>query len=195
MNNNDWYQIGEEIKRQVQNAIDTNDFTELSKSLNEVSRGLNNIGKNINNVMNDAAGSFQKGMQQASSNIHRQYGGQTNAQLRSSAAIYERPSATGRNEVAYRKPNLRPDPKLFNNTPPGSVSGILWLIVGLGITGLGGFATLSSAAGILVGAESVSVRCETEAAAERLQCSRGWARALVLLGRRSGGSLSAFFPY
>lgn len=38
-------------------------------------------------------------------------------------------------------------------------------------------------------------RCETEAAAERLQCSRGWARALVLLGRRSGGSLSAFFPY
>ena len=33
----------------------------------------------------------------------------------------------------------------------------LWLIVGLGITGLGGFATLSSAAGILVGAESVSV--------------------------------------
>lgn len=172
MNNNDWYQIGEEIKRQVQNAIDTNDFTELSKSisetaglaigdvsksLNEVSRGLNNIGKNINNVMNDAAGSFQKGMQQASSNIHRQYGGQTNAQLRSSAAIYERPSATGRNEVAYRKPNLRPDPKLFNNTPPGSVSGILWLIVGLGITGLGGFATLSSAAGILVGAESVSV--------------------------------------
>ena len=65
MNNNDWYQIGEEIKRQVQNAIDTNDFTELSKSisetaglaigdvsksLNNVSQGLNNIGKNIINT-------------------------------------------------------------------------------------------------------------------------------------------------
>jgi len=174
MNNNDWYQIGEEIKRQVQNAIDTNDFTELSKSisetaglaigdvsrsLNNVSQGLNNIGKNINNVMNDAADSFQKGMQQATSNIHRT----------STAKTYVRATSTGdagsnrqkweryNGKVYYAKPNLRPDPKLFNNTPPGSVSGIFWLIAGLGITGLSGLTALSSAAGILFGAETVSV--------------------------------------
>ncbi len=168
MSNNDWYQIGEEIKRQVQIAIDTNDFTELSKSisetaglaigdvsksLNNVSQGLNNIGKNINNVMNDAADSFQKGMQQATSNIHRT----------STAKTYVRATSTGdvgsnrqkweryNGKVYYAKPNLRPDPKLFNNTPPGSVSGILWLIAGLGLTGAGGLFTLYNAALVLLG--------------------------------------------
>ncbi len=173
MSNNDWYQIGEEIRRQVQIAIDTNDFTELSKSisetaglaigdvsksLNNVSQGLNNIGMNINNVMNDAAGSFQKGMQQATSNIHRT----------STAKTYERAASTdntGNNrqkweryngKVCYAKPNLRPDPKLFNNTPPGSVSGILWLIAGVGLAGFGGLVTLQSAIGVLIGDVTVT---------------------------------------
>jgi len=173
MSNNDWQQIGEEIKRQVQVAIDTNDFTELSKSisetaglaigdvsksLNNVSQGLNNIGKNINNVMNDAADSFQKGVQQATSNIHRTSGEKT----------YERVTSTGvagkerqkweryNGKVYYGRPNLRPDPKLFNNTPPGSVSGILWLIAGVGLAGVGGLATLQSAIGILIGDAAVT---------------------------------------
>ena len=173
MSSNDWVQIGEEIKRQVQVAIDTNDFTELSKSisetaglaigdvsksLNNVSQGLNNIGKNINNVMNDAADSFQKGMQQATSNIHRTSGAKTYVRATSTGVAGKERQKWERynGKVYYGKPNLRPDPKLFNNTPPGSVSGILWLIAGVGLAGFGGLITLQSAIGVLIGDAAVT---------------------------------------
>lgn len=160
MNKNEWYQVGEDIKKQVQQAIDTNDFSELSKSigetvglamgdvsksLNDVSKGLNNIGKSINDAMSDAAGSFQQGVHQASTNIHNQ---QTNAKRQK----WERYNGS----VYYAKPNLRPDPKLFNNTPPGSVSSIIWMLAGFGAMGLGGWAAVHSTMGILLGAESVT---------------------------------------
>ena len=81
MNKNEWYQIGEGIKNQVQHAIDTNDFSQLSKtisdtvnlaandvgkSLNDVGKSINDIGKSLNDVVNEAAGSFQQGLQQSS---------------------------------------------------------------------------------------------------------------------------------
>lgn len=152
MNNNDWYQIGEEIKRQVQNAVDTNNFTELSKNisetvgqalgdvgkgLNEVSKSINDIGKNLNTVVNDTTDSIRKGIQQSAQPDRQKW---------------ERYNGT----IKSVKPNLRPDPKLFNNTPPGSVSGVLWILVGLGLAGLGGFATLSNAASVIFADASVS---------------------------------------
>ena len=83
MNKNEWQQIGEDIRKQVQHAIDTNDFSQLSKSigetvniaasdvgksLNDVGKSINDIGKSLNDVVNDAAGSFQQGMRQATAN-------------------------------------------------------------------------------------------------------------------------------
>lgn len=152
MNNNDWYQVGEEIKRQVQNAVDTNDFTELSKNisetvgqalgdvgkgLNEVSKSINDIGKNINSVVNDTTESIRKGIQQSSQPSHQKW---------------ERYNGT----LKSAKPNLRPDPKLFNNTPPGSVSGVLCIIAGLFFAGAGSFATISNAVSVLFANASVS---------------------------------------
>lgn len=145
MNKNEWYQVGEDIKRQVQQAIDTNDFSQLSKtigetvglavgdvskSLNDVGKGLNDIGKSLNNVVNDAAGSFQQGINKATVKTGI-YGKQTDG----SRQKWERYKGS----VYYAKPNLRPDPKLFNNTPKGSVSGIVWMIAGLGAMGYGGW--------------------------------------------------------
>ncbi len=145
MNKNEWYQVGEDIKKQVQHAIDTNDFTELSKSIGEtvglavgdvskslsdVSKGLNDIGKNINGVINDAAGSFQQGMSKVTAKSSIQH-----KPTDSSRQKWERYNGT----VYYAKPNLRPDPKLFNNTPKGSVSGIVWMLAGLGAMGYGGW--------------------------------------------------------
>ena len=152
MNNNDWYQVGEEIKRQVQNAIDTNNFNELSKNigetvgqalgdvgkgLNEVSKSINDIGKNINSVVTDTTDSIKKGIQQ-SSQPNRQKWERYNGTLKSA------------------KPNLRPDPKLFNNTPPGSASGILCIIGGLVLAGAGGFATISNVVSVLFANASIS---------------------------------------
>lgn len=165
MNKNEWYQIGEDIKKQVQHAIDTNDFSELSKSigetvnlaasdvsksLNDVGKSINDIGKSINDAVNDAAGSFQKGMQQTSA-----HGYKTN---RANAQVHEHQVENRRQErsVYYRKPNLRPDPKLFNNTPKGSVSGLMWMVLGFGAMGISCLAAVQGALGILTGVETVT---------------------------------------
>lgn len=139
MNKNEWYQIGEDIKKQVQHAIDTNDFSELSKSISEtvnlavddVGKGINDIGKSINDA------------------VSAQY---TNAQR------HEHRTEKRRQEraVYYAKPNLRPDPKLFNNTPPGSVSGLVWMVVGFGAMGISCLAAVQGALGVLTGISSVT---------------------------------------
>ena len=162
MNKNEWQQIGEDIKRQVQHAIDTNDFTELSKgigetlnlaandvnkSLNEVGRSINDIGKNLNNVVNDAAESFQRGLKQPSMN--RQY---MNKQMHEQRIQNKRQERA----VYYRKPNLRPDPRLFNNTPKGSVSGVLWMVLGFGAMGVSCLAAVQGVFGVLAGVETVT---------------------------------------
>ena len=149
MNKNEWYKIGEDIKKQVQHAIDTNDFSQLSKnigetvnlaandvekSLNDVGKSINDISKSLNDVVNDAAGSFQKGMTGAKRQKWERYNG----------------------SVYYAKPNLRPNPKLFNNTPPGSVSGIVWMILGFGAMGVSCLAAVSGALGIVMGSGSIT---------------------------------------
>ena len=162
MNKNEWQQIGEDIKRQVQHAIDTNDFSQLSKSigetvnlaandvsksLNDVGKSINDIGKNLNNAVNDAAESFQNGMKQTSKS--RQY---------TYEKIHEQRIQNRRQEraVYYRKPNLRPDPRLFNNTPKGSVSGLLWMVFGFGAMGVSCLAAVQGALGVLAGVETVT---------------------------------------
>lgn len=162
MNKNEWYQIGEDIKKQVQHAIDTNDFSELSKSISEtvnlavddVGKGINDIGKSINDAVSDAAGSFQQGIKQGTNYTYRNTanGQYTNAQR------HEHRTEKRRQEraVYYAKPNLRPDPKLFNNTPPGSVSGLVWMVVGFGAMGISCLAAVQGALGVLTGISSVT---------------------------------------
>lgn len=160
MNKNEWQQIGEDIKKQVQHAIDTNDFSHLSKNIsetvnlaaNDVSRGLNDVGRSINDIgrslndaVSDAAHSFQQGMRQTSSSgIYVQKPQQLNQDGKS------------RRELYYRKPNLRPDPQLFNNTPPGSVLGPIWMVLGFGVMGLAFSAMLIGLFFVLLLGETVT---------------------------------------
>ena len=65
MNKNEWYQVGEDIKKQVQQAIDSNDFTELSKSISDtVNQAVGDVSKSINDAVNDVRDSIQQSVQQ-----------------------------------------------------------------------------------------------------------------------------------
>lgn len=162
MNKNEWQQIGEDIKKQVQHAIDTNDFSHLSKSisetvniaandvsksLNDVGKSINDIGKSLNDAVNDAAGSFQQGMRQSATS--RTYVDRHEQRVQNKKQA---------NAVYYRKPNLRPNPQLFNNTPPGSISGPLWMLLGFGTMGLSCLGILFGTIGVVtgVGVEAVT---------------------------------------
>lgn len=172
MNKNEWYQIGEGIKNQVQHAIDTNDFSQLSKtisetvnlaandvgkSLNDVGKSINDIGKSLNDVVNEAAGSFQQGLQQSSAYTYRNQNNRTNTKGTEQRTSSKRQKWERYNgSVRYGKPNLRPDPKLFNNMPRGSVSGLVWMVLGFGAMGISCLAAVQGALGVLTGIGSVT---------------------------------------
>ncbi len=112
MNKNEWQQVGEDIRKQVQHAIDVNDFSQLSKE----------ITKTINLAATDVSKEITKSINFATTDVNREI-----REVGKKRYEYER---------YYRKPNVRPDPRLFNNIPKGSVSGILWMVLGFGTMGV-----------------------------------------------------------
>lgn len=117
MNKNEWYQVGEDIKKQVQEAIDSNNFSELSKTISEtVGQAVGDVGKSLNGAINDV--------------VHeaRHQGRQKRARYNGS--------------ITYGQPNLRPDARLFNRHPAGSISGIVYTALGFSITGIAGIVTV-----------------------------------------------------
>lgn len=149
MNKNEWYQVGEDIKKQVQHAIDTNDFSELSKSIgetvnhaaNDVGKSLNDVGKSINDIVSEATVSFQQGMKQSH---EKEPDNKRQKWERYNGSVY------------YGKPNVRPNPKLFSETPPGSISGGFCMLLGFGAMGIATLTAVYNGLGILVGMESVT---------------------------------------
>lgn len=138
MDKNEWYRVGEEIRDQVQSAIDSGNFSQLGR----------NIGESVNRAVDDM-----------SSSINHAFGGSNpyDRQLKESEIIYtqngqeiidnktakdkgytDRNAYYKQNSTLYRKPNLRPDTRFFDRTPKGTVSGILYMILGCMIMGAAG---------------------------------------------------------
>lgn len=162
MNKNEWYQVGEDIKKQVQQAIDSNDFSELSKTIGEtVGQVVGDVGKSLNGALNDvvkeARDSFQQTVQktpnskqQFQNTQNNSYGynaNYNNAQYNNAQNQEHRKWERYNGTIPYGKPNLRPDARLFNRHPAGRVSGVLYMIAGFGMMGVAGGAFLSTVFG------------------------------------------------
>ncbi len=159
MDKNEWYRVGEEIRDQVQSAIDSGNFSQLGR----------NIGESVNRAVDDMSSSINRAVDGMSSSINHAFGGSNpyDKQLKESEIIYtqngqeiidnktakdkgytDRNAYYKQNSTLYRKPNLRPDTRFFDRTPKGTVSGILYIILGsitAGISGLFLIGTLGAA--------------------------------------------------
>ena len=70
MNNDEWQQIGEDIRRQVQEAVDAGDFSSLCKTITDtVGLAIDGVGKSLNDVVdgvgksiNEAVGGVEKSL-------------------------------------------------------------------------------------------------------------------------------------
>lgn len=159
MDKNEWYRVGEEIRDQVQSAIDSGNFSQLGR----------NIGESVNRAVDDMSSSINRAVDGMSSSINHAFGGSNpyDKQLKESEIIYtqngqeiidnktakdkgytDRNAYYKQNSTLYRKPNLRPDTQFFDRTPKGTFSGILYIILGsitAGISGLFLIGTLGAA--------------------------------------------------
>ena len=143
MNNKEWQQIGEDIRRQVQDAIDANDFSKLSRDIGEtVSQAVGGAGKNLNNVvgsmgksLNDAVGEVGKSINEAVDEVGRSLNGAAN-EVRAGFASSSQNSV--RNTPRHMKPNLRPDRRFFGK-PKGKALGIVMIALGFSLFGVAGF--------------------------------------------------------
>lgn len=84
MDKNEWYRVGEDIRDQVQRAVETSDFAGLGKTIGDtVNRAVGDVGQNLNRTV-ETVGDVVK-------------------------------------SVKYRKPNIRPDTRLFERHPKGKL--------------------------------------------------------------------------
>lgn len=164
MDRNEWYRAGEDIRDQVQKAVDTGDFTNLGKSIGEtvnetinrtmreVNRTVGTVGDNVNRTVgavgegvNRVVNNVGNGINRAAANMGR---GGGNAPLQPQSSYAHLPQ--------YRHPNTRPDIRLFERTPKGSVSGILCMCAGFSIMGIAALAIPTAIAEMVAYAANAS---------------------------------------
>lgn len=153
MERNEWYRAGEEIRDQVQQAVDTGNFTNLGKNIGdtvnetinrtmqEVNRTMGTVGDSVNRTVGAVGEGVNRVVNNVGNSISRAatggYGG--NAYMQRQSPYAHLPQ--------YKHPNTRPDTRLFQRTPKGSISGVVRMCVGYSIAGLGALAILGAIAG------------------------------------------------
>lgn len=151
--------MGKDIGRQVQDAIDANDFSRLSKTIGDtVGRAIDGMGRNLNDAvdsmgksLNDAVGEVGRSLNDAVDEVGRSLNGAAD-EVRAGFV----PSGQGsvRKTARYMKPNLRPDRRFFRK-PQGKALGIVFMALGFSLFGIAGFFTFISLMMSLFGGESL----------------------------------------
>lgn len=144
MDRNEWYRTGENIRDQVQKAVETGNFTNLGK----------NIGDTVNETLNHTVREMNRTVETVGESVNRTVGAVGDSISRAVNDVAQgfvnntpgKPVNTYENRPEYRRPNERPDTRLFQRTPSGTVSGVVCVGAGGGITGLFALALLGSVA-------------------------------------------------
>lgn len=142
MDRNEWYRAGEDIRDQVQQAVDTGNFTNLGKNIGntvnetinrtmqEVNRTVGTVGESVNRAVNDVGNGIGHAVETVGESITHAAGGFGGNQGRNAQIS---PYASN---PLYKRPDARLDKNLFQRTPKGSVSSVLYMGAGYGVMGI-----------------------------------------------------------
>ncbi len=173
MDKNEWYRAGEDIRDQVQQAVDTGNFTNLGKNIGEtvnetinrtmreVNRTVGTVGESVNRAVNDVGNGIGRTVETVSESISRAAGGLGQNADHGAAGGFGGNAGhgtsggwgqnAGRAQISpyasnplYKRPNARLDKRLFQSTPKGSVSGVVCMGAGYGLTGISGLVLLGT---------------------------------------------------
>ena len=138
MDRNEWYRAGEDIRDQVQQAVDSGNFTDLGKNIGntvndtlnrtvrEMNRAVGTVGDGVNRTVGIVGDSLNRAVNEVNRSLEQIVPG-------SNGSIYA-------NRSQYRHPNTRLDTRLFQSVPKGSISGIVCMCAGYGIMGIAALA-------------------------------------------------------
>lgn len=172
MDRNEWYRAGEDIRDQVQQAVDTGNFTDLGKNIGdtvnetinrtmrEVGRTVETVGESVNRAVNGVGNGIGRAVESVGESIS-----QASGALGKSAG-YGAPGGFGGNagqapvspyaaSPLYKRPNKRPDTRLFQSTPKGTVSGVMCMGAGYGMMGISALVLIGSIGEMVLYSKSV----------------------------------------
>lgn len=153
MDKNEWYRTGENIRDQVQHAVETGDFTNLGKNIGDtVNATLNSTVREMNRTVETVGESVNRTVGVVGDSISRAVNDVTQGFVKNTP---DRPAGTYVNRPEYRRPNARLDTRLFQRTPKGSVSGVVYAGAGYGVMGIFAIALLGSVSELILYSASV----------------------------------------
>lgn len=148
MDKNEWYRAGEEIRDQVQQAVDSGNFTNLGKNIGDtVNETINRTMQEVNRTMgtvgdsvNRTVGAVGEGVNRVVNNVGNSISRAAGNMGQSPGNVYMQRQSPYAHLPQYRKPNVRPDTRLFQRTPKGSVSGVVCMCAGYSIMAIAALA-------------------------------------------------------
>lgn len=175
MDRNEWYRAGEDIRDQVQQAVDTGDFTNLGKNIGdtvnetinrtmrEVNRTVGTVGESVNRAVSDVGNGIGRAVETVGESIGHAAGGIGGNGSPGGAGGFGGNAGYGAqvspyaSSPLYKRPNVRPDTRLFQSTPKGTVSGVVCMGAGYGVMGISALALLGSVGELVIHSASGAV--------------------------------------
>lgn len=179
MDRNEWYRAGEDIRDQVQQAVDTGDFTNLgrnigdtvnetiNRTMREVGRTVGTVGESVNRAVNDVGNGIGRAVETVGESIghaaggiggnggHGGSGGNGGHGGSGGNVGYGAPVSPYASNPLYKRPNARPDTRLFQSTPKGTVSGVVCMGAGYGVMGISALVLIGSVGELVLYSKSI----------------------------------------